>query len=340
MRFLAIGLRYLIAGVGGLALLVTLVSVVPATVWWVQVLGFARLQLLGVLALALVGLLALGWPAHPRARRALLAGWGVGLLIQAWFLWPYTPLAAKAVPDASPAQAHDSTGRVRVLVVNVLIKNRQDARLRQMVEAARPDVLLAMETNAWWVRALQPLRPRYPYRVELPREDSYGMVLYSRFPLASTQVQDLRQHRVPSISTTLRLPDGRSVTFFAVHPTPPIPDTYPDGVGERSIALGKVATFVRQHPEPAIVAGDFNDVPWSGTTHQLSRGSTLADARRGRGFYATFDADSHLMRWPLDQFFVTPQFRLVSLQRLADVGSDHFPIMAEFVLDPNSAGGR
>lgn len=80
------GLRYLMAGVGSLALLVTLVSVVPATGWWVQVLGFARLQLLLVLALALAGLLALGWPAHRRVRRALLAGWGVGLLTQAYFL--------------------------------------------------------------------------------------------------------------------------------------------------------------------------------------------------------------------------------------------------------------
>lgn len=50
MRFLLTGLRYLVAGVGALALLVTLVSVVPATVWWAQALGFARLQLLGVLA--------------------------------------------------------------------------------------------------------------------------------------------------------------------------------------------------------------------------------------------------------------------------------------------------
>ncbi|MEJ7662244.1 MAG: hypothetical protein WKG07_23085 [Hymenobacter sp.] len=69
-------MRYLVAGVGALALLVTLVSVVPATMWWVQALGFARLQLLVVLALALVAMLALGWPAHPRVRLALLAGWG------------------------------------------------------------------------------------------------------------------------------------------------------------------------------------------------------------------------------------------------------------------------
>ncbi len=56
MRFLLTGLRYLVAGVGALVLLVTLVSVVPATVWWVQALGFARLQLLGVLAVALLAL--------------------------------------------------------------------------------------------------------------------------------------------------------------------------------------------------------------------------------------------------------------------------------------------
>ncbi|MEJ7662245.1 MAG: endonuclease/exonuclease/phosphatase family protein [Hymenobacter sp.] len=212
-----------------------------------------------------------------------------------------------------------------------MITNREAARLRQVVEAARPDVLLAMETNAWWVRALQPLRARYPYRIELPREDSYGMVLYSRLPLTNTRVQDLAAARRAFHPHYAAPAGGRAVLFYGVHPTPPIPsDKYPDGVGRRSIALEQVAAFVRQRPQPAIVAGDFNDVPWSGTTHKLSRGGTLLDTRRGRGFYATFDANSRLMRWPLDQFFVTPQFRVVSLQRLPDVGSDHFPIVAEF----------
>ncbi|RZK51286.1 MAG: endonuclease, partial [Hymenobacter sp.] len=271
-----------------------------------------------------------GWPAHRRAHRVLLLGCGAGLAIQAAFLWPYLPLAPKAVPDAGPGAAPAS--RLRILVVNVLIKNREDERLRQLVQNIRPDVLLALEPDAWWARALQPLRPDYPYRVELPRQDAYGMILYSRLPLADTQVQDLLQPGVPSIRTHLRLPDGREITFFGIHPTPPIPDNYPDGVGKRGIALSKVASQVQHDERPTIVAGDFNDVSWSSTIRQLTRTGQLHDISLGRGFYNTFDANSVLARWPLDHFFVSAPFEVIMLQRLPDVGSDHFPLYTELAL--------
>ena len=49
MRYLLTGLRYVLAVISGLALLLTLVSVVPSSEWWVQMLGFPRLQTLAVL---------------------------------------------------------------------------------------------------------------------------------------------------------------------------------------------------------------------------------------------------------------------------------------------------
>ena len=61
MKHVVAGLRYGLAVLSGLALLLTLVSVVPSTEWWVQVLGFPRLQTLGVLAGCLVGWGLLGW---------------------------------------------------------------------------------------------------------------------------------------------------------------------------------------------------------------------------------------------------------------------------------------
>ena len=145
-------------------------------------------------------------------------------------------------------------------------------------------------------------------------------------------MQDLLQRGVPSVRTRLRLPSGRQVDFFGIHPTPPIPDNYPDGVGLRGMALGKVADMVRANTLPTIVAGDFNDVSWSGTIAQLAHDAPLRDVNRGRGFYNTFDARSHLARWPLDHFFVSPQWRVVALKRLPDVGSDHFPLYIELAL--------
>ncbi len=333
MRNFLTGLRYSLAVLSALALLLTLVSVVPSNKWWVQALGFPRLQMLVVLALGLLGWLILSWPAHRQVRRGLLFGLGLGMCVQAFFLWPYLPFAPKDVLDARPGAA----GRLRILFINVLMTNRQDARLRQLVTDTQPDVLLALEPDDWWAQALRPLQPSFPYRVELPRADAYGMILYSRLPMAHTQVQNLLQHGVPSIRTRLRLPDGRQVTFFGIHPTPPIPDTYPDGVGLRGQALQKVTNVVRQSERPSIVAGDFNDVSWSSTIHQLTRDGELHDASLGRGLFNTFDARSHLARWPLDHFFVSEPFQVVALKRLPDVGSDHFPLYIELALPDEPA---
>ncbi len=325
-------LRYLLAALGMLALLITLLSVLPTAVWWVQALGFARLQLLGVLVLAGAGLLVLGWPRHPRRLRLGLAAGALAIVAQVSYLWPYLPFAPKAVADATPAQVQDAAGRVRVLVINVLISNRQDARLRQLIQDTNPDVVLALEPDDWWARALRPLHAAYPYRLEMPRADAYGLILYSRLPLLHPQTQNLEQPGVPSVITGMQLADGRTFTFFGIHPTPPIPDNYPDGLGLRNVVLQKVARLLRQTPGPTIVAGDFNDVSWSKTTHQLVAGG-VHDASLGRGFYPTFSAKRPpLLRWPLDHFFVTPQLRVVSLTRPPGVGSDHFPLLAELAL--------
>lgn len=333
MAFVLRFLRYLLAALGGLAVLFTLLSVLPTYVWWVQALGFARLQVLGVLVLVMGGLLYLGWPQHPRRLRLGLVAGALAIGAQASYLWPYLPFMPKTVADATPAQAQHTTSHLRILVINVLIKNRQDARLRQLVHATRPDVLLALEPDDWWARALRPLQADYPYRIELPRADAYGLILYSRLPLLHPHTQDLEQPGVPSVITGMRLADGRTFTFFGIHPTPPIPDNYPDGVGLRNVVLQKVARLLRQTPGPTVVAGDFNDVPWSSTTHQLVAGAQVHDVRVGRGFYPTFSAHlPPLLRWPLDQFFVTPQFRVVSLTRPPAVGSDHFPMLVELAL--------
>ena len=94
----------------------------------------------------------------------------------------------------------------------------------------------------------------------------------------------------------------------------------------------KVGTLVAQQGEPAVVAGDFNDVAWSNTGRLFQADGHLRDARVGRGLFNSFDATSRFLRWPLDHVYTTDDFRLIALKRLEEFGSDHFPIYAELVL--------
>lgn len=99
---------------------------------------------------------------------------------------------------------------------------------------------------------------------------------------------------MPSLRTRLRLPSSRRVDFLVC--TPPIPDNYPDVVELRGLALGKVAEMVKDNQLPTIVTGDFNDVSWSATIHQLTHTGQLHDVSLGRGIHNTFDARLHLAR--------------------------------------------
>jgi len=91
---------------------------------------------------------------------------------------------------------------------------------------------------------------------------------------------------------------------------------------------------VGERDGPTIVAGDLNDVAWSRTTRLFQKISRLLDPRIGRGRFNTYHADHWWLRWPLDHVFHSDDFRLLRLEVQPSIGSDHFPIFAEFSYEP------
>src|SRR5690606_20912724 len=105
---------------------------------------------------------------------------------------------------------------------------------------------------------------------------------------------------------------------------------------ERDAELLLVAKEVKDMRSPILVVGDLNDVAWSYTTKLFQKISGLLDPRVGRGFYSTFHAQYPLARWPLDHIFTSSHFRLICIQRLKNIGSDHFPIFIKLQLQPKA----
>ncbi len=94
----------------------------------------------------------------------------------------------------------------------------------------------------------------------------------------------------------------------------------------RDAELSIVGDQIKDLDESCIVMGDLNDVAWSRTTRLFQRMSGLLDPRVGRHDINTFHADYPLLRWSLDHVFHSTDFALVDMQRLAHIGSDHFPV--------------
>ena len=314
--------------VAAIPILLTVLPVWNTTEWWVRIWEFPRLQIAALLAGVLV--------VEAIAFEFEFAGAFLILLTLACLIWQiscifaYTPLARKQVRDT----AGDPSDRsICVIVSNVLQSNRQAASLLEHIERADPDVVLTVETDQWWADALSELHDRYPHTVLHPLDNTYGMLLFSRFELADVTVQDRVSKDIPSISCRVQLRSGDWIDLFCVHPEPPRMNK---DVDDRDAELLLVAREVARDRRRAIVCGDLNDVAWSHTTRLFQRVSGLLDPRIGRGLFATFHAGYWFARWPLDHVFHDDCFALKQLVRLGHVGSDHFPVLVRLVYDPSA----
>ena len=311
----------------------TFIPMLRLSHWTVRGWDFPRLQLYVVGQVALAGLLwpMRGWSPFVLGVMAVLVA---ALVTLAAWMWRYTPLSPKQVKDSERSKSP-----LRLLVSNVLMTNRDSGKLISAVREKQPDIIVALETDQWWADQLSALSESHPHVVNVPQDDTYGMIVRSRLALIDPTIEHLVNKEIPSVHFDIELVDGTIVKVHALHPKPPFPDEDEDS-SDRDAELMVVAKRVKAHGQPCIVLGDMNDVAWSHTTSLFQKVSGLLDLRIGRGFFSTFNADHWWMRWPLDHVFVSDHFRVQSIERLDSVGSDHFPMYAALSFEPEGRGAQ
>jgi len=329
---------YIIIVLSSLLILGSLLSLVyNIPKWYLKVLDFPRLQqfILGILLLIIFIVINNKWNF---GAIALSVGLLASIFIHFSFISSYL-IGEKVVPSLNISEVNEDKA-VSILIANVLITNKKSDDFLEIIKNNDPDIILAMEVDKWWVKELKPLNEKYPYTIEHPLDNAYGMALYSKFPLNNYEIQFLNHSKVPSFNTVVILPSGDLFKFHAVHPVAPFPsDKYPDNIGKKNssnqeeVALEKIGKMVERDKVPSIVAGDFNDVSWSNTSRLFSESGNLKDVRIGRGLYNTFNSKSMIMRWPLDHFFVSEDIKVIEFKRLPKFGSDHFPLFAKFQIN-------
>ncbi len=298
-------------------------SLIPRDEWWFRGADFPRLQILAVGLLTLLGLLLIKseWTLF---RELLLVGLIAAVAYQLKMVLPYTPIWKKQVKHVAKQQLNESQ-QISLLVANVLTPNNRYELLLQHIYQLQPDIVLTLESDELWQKALQPIEQEYSYKVAVPLNNLYGMHLYSRLPLLESEIKFILSDEIPSIHACLELRSGVQVQLYCLHPKPPSPTEAKDST-LRDAELLIVGDQIKDLDESCIVMGDLNDVAWSRTTRLFQRISGLLDPRVGRYFMNTFHADYPLLRWSLDHIFHSTDFGLVEMKRLSHIGSDHFPI--------------
>ncbi|ASJ76523.1 endonuclease/exonuclease/phosphatase family protein [Granulosicoccus antarcticus] len=324
-----------------LALLLILATALPLSIrreWWIRALDFPRLQIAILAALWLVS----WWVIMPHEGtwlNILALAVAIVTLYQFKWIYPNTEMHRQEV-ERYDSSVDGNCPHFKMITSNVLMTNRDSAPLLSLIKKHQPDILVTLESDQWWQDKLDTLQS-YEYRMACPLDNLYGMHVYSRLPLSNTQTSYLVEDDKPSMNATVQISPGVDIRLHIVHPAPPAPGENDEST-ERDVELLLLANAIAEKRDGArdgardgeriVVAGDLNDVAWSATTRLFRQLSGLLDPRIGRGLFNTFSAEHWYARWPLDHVFVSRHFKVTNIQRLPNIGSDHFPLMVELAI--------
>ncbi len=313
-----------------ISLLATILPFFPFEQWYFRVFDYPRLQTFFISVIALVWFYFFYFK-NSRQGIFFFVILGFVIIVQAYKAWPYTPLGSKQVKwsEKNPAD----TTSISLFICNVLQSNTSYEKVIGKINQYQSDIVITTESDTIWQNALAVLEKQYPYRIAIPQSNKYGMHVYSRLPYRQTTTRYLLEDDIPSVRTEVQLRSGEWIHLFVVHPRPPFP-TEDEDSKERDAEIIMVGREARKEKGGVIVAGDFNDVAWSETTELFQEVTGFLDPRRGRGFYNTFHAKYPVFRWPLDHLFHSSHFKLLTIERVGKVNSDHFPIFIKLSYEP------
>ncbi len=317
---------------GLIAILLTIFPFIPIDHWSIRIFDFPHLQLTILTMLALLTYFV-KFDIRKYQDYFFVVVLTLCFLFQALKIYPYTGISKYEVNNASM----EPSNTLSIYTSNVLQTNDKFNSVLKDTELFDADIVLFTETNSKWITKItERLNKKYPHRIEVPKENTYGMLLLSKLRLKDEKIKYLVEDTIPSIDTKVITQSGKIIQLYAIHPAPPTPHHNPSSV-DRDAELIKIARLSRDSKYPVVVMGDFNDVAWSETTSLFQEFSGLLDLRKGRGLFNTYNAKSWIMRWPLDHIFTSPDFRLVEVRLGGNTGSDHFPFFTELSLEPELA---
>ncbi len=219
----------------------------------------------------------------------------------------------------------DLTETTKIVCINLLSSNSQFEDVENYIKQKNPDLIVLQEFNTLWQLMLEPKLSDYQYRLTMPRDDNFGIAVYSKLIVSELEELKIGDAGVPSIHGDIVL-DTTKVRLITTHPLPPVDTWYFD---HRNTQLSELGTLVSQLDREVIVIGDLNTSSFSTHFKNLISISELIDTRKGFGQLTTWPTWFNLAQTTLDHCLVTKGISVRSREVGVDLGSDHLPIFVE-----------
>ncbi len=214
---------------------------------------------------------------------------------------------------------------LRALLINVNTSNKHYELTRELIRSTSPDLIILEEVDAKWMSELSDLRRDYPYEKSEPREDNFGIAMFSRYLFENAKIVYLGDAGVPSVVAQVRV-KAKVLNVLTTHPLPPGSRS---GSLLRDGQLAELPAFLRNRKGPIVLLGDLNVSPWSAHFRKLLRETGLRDSARGRGIHSTWPTMSLLLRVPIDHCLVSRDVCVLNRIVCRDIGSDHYPLLVD-----------
>ncbi len=228
----------------------------------------------------------------------------------------------------SPPDVQSNDQVYRILLANVLTENQNHELLSSLIIETAPDFVMLLEVNQTWLDDLNLVTLGYTDDLIKPRDDNFGIAFYSRYPIENSEFHRFGSLDLPSIVSYVKL-DNQPLVFVLSHPVPP----KSEGLTlHRNKHMQDLMAYVVEQDENTMVVGDFNSTSWSPFFKEWLKNTNLLDSRLGFGIQPTWPTQYWYFRVPIDHILVTPEVIVHAREIGPEIGSDHFPVILDFLL--------
>jgi len=299
----------LLSAAGIIAAIATILGFLGSLSWFFDLFSHFRVQYM--FGLLVVGILL--WIARNRKTAGIFLCFAV---VNMAVVFPFYFGRQSIDPKNAP---------LRAMLLNVNTSLGDVTRVRTVVESENPDILVLEEINARWLADLAWLTNAYPHRLIQPREDNFGIALYSKLPLQDGRIVYIGKADVPTILATV-LTEKTNLSVVATHPLPPFGSDYSRMRNEH---LEQLPYFLKT-PHPILLLGDLNVTPWNSHFRNLLKQSKLRDSTKGFGYQPSWPSHIPLFLIPLDHCLHSEKIGIFDRRIGQNVSSDHYPLIVDF----------
>ena len=224
-------------------------------------------------------------------------------------------------PNQSQTQPKNSV-EIKIAQINLCAQHKETKAAVNYLKSNSFDILSMVELTPHWEKALSEVQADYPYRVCEPREDCFGICLWSKLPIKDHKIVAYVSKTAPSIEATLVVNEG-PITVIVTHALPPRSSLLSHFRDEQFIRMGKRKN---SYHKDIILLGDLNNTPWSPSYRQLENSLQLHNARQGFGICASWPTVGPPLLIPIDHCLVSHRIKVSNCQLGPSIGSDHYPL--------------